>query len=326
LRELSGIMSQNQQPARSNRQTDWDDYRFFLAVVAAGSLSAAARALHVNTTTVLRRIGHLEESLDVRLFDRLRSGYALTSDGARLLQALDPVDQRLTSVLRDFQSGKSDEKGVVRLGVSEVLATHLLAPSLHRLNAQAPQLQIDIVTDNHLAGPGSSPRVLNHLRDVDLALRLARPTQGDMMVRKLGDMAYGVFAAATYLEGHRSTPTASDLKHHKIIGFLENELPLGPVWWLSRVERTGEVVARSASAQARAAAASAGLGVTALPLILADSYPDLRMVLPPSAVGALEIWLLVRADMAKSPKTRSLIDFLVAEVQEQSAALLGKTA
>ncbi len=319
-------MGQKRQTERSNRQTDWDDYRFFLAVVAAGSLSAAARALHVNTTTVLRRIGHLEEALDVRLFDRLRSGYALTSDGARLLQALDPVDQRLTSVLRDFQSGKSDEKGVVRLGISEVLATSLLAPALHRLHAQAPQVQIDIVTDNHLAGPGSSPRVLNHLRDVDLALRLARPTQGDMMVRKLGDMAYGMFASTAYLDAHELAMTPSDLKHHKIIGFLENEVPLGPVWWLSRVERSGEVVARSASAQARAAAASAGLGVTALPLILAGSYPDLRMVLPPSAVGALEIWLLVRSDMAKSPKTRHLIDFLIAEVQEQSSALLGKTA
>lgn len=310
----------------SHRQTDWDDYRFFLAVVAAGSLSAAARALHVNTTTVLRRIGHLEEALDVRLFDRLRSGYALTSDGARLLQALDPVDQRLTSVLRDFQSGKSDERSVVRLGVSEVLATDLLASALNRLYAQAPQLQLDIVTDNHLAGPGSSPRVLNHLRDVDLALRLARPTQGDMMVRKLGDMAYGMFASSDYLQKHSQPLTPSDLKRHKIIGFLENEVPLGPVWWLSRLERTGDVVARSSSAHTRASAANAGLGVAALPLILAKSYPDLSMVLPPSAVGALEIWLLVRSDLVKSPKTRYLIDFLVAEVQGQAQALLGKTA
>lgn len=57
---------------------DWDDLRFFLAVAATGSLSAAARELNVNTTTVLRRIANLEEALDARLFERLRSGYTLT--------------------------------------------------------------------------------------------------------------------------------------------------------------------------------------------------------------------------------------------------------
>ena len=70
---------------------DWDDLRYFLAVAATGSLSAAARELNVNTTTVLRRIGNLEEALDARLFERLRSGYALTQDGTRLLQSLEPV-------------------------------------------------------------------------------------------------------------------------------------------------------------------------------------------------------------------------------------------
>ena len=60
------------------KKLDWDDLRFFLAVAAAGSLSAAARELGVNTTTVLRRIASLEEALQARLFERLRSGYALT--------------------------------------------------------------------------------------------------------------------------------------------------------------------------------------------------------------------------------------------------------
>src|SRR5210317_1395216 len=76
------------------RHMDWDDLRFFLAVASAGSLSAAARALNVNTTTVLRRIANLEQALDARLFERLRSGYELTPDGTRLLETLGPVGQR----------------------------------------------------------------------------------------------------------------------------------------------------------------------------------------------------------------------------------------
>ena len=91
---------------------DWDDLRFFLAVAATGSLSAAARELNVNTTTVLRRIGNLEDALDARLFERLRSGYALTQDGTRLLQSLEPVDNSLSSLQRDFQADSGDVRGL----------------------------------------------------------------------------------------------------------------------------------------------------------------------------------------------------------------------
>ena len=55
------------------KDLDWDDLRFFLAVAAAGSLSAAARELNVNTTTVLRRIGNLEAALEARLFELIHS-------------------------------------------------------------------------------------------------------------------------------------------------------------------------------------------------------------------------------------------------------------
>ena len=305
------------------RVADWDDYRFFLAVSAAGSLSAAARALRVNTTTVLRRIGHLEQSLDVRLFERLRSGYALTNEGARLLQALDPVDERLSALERDFQSGKADKKGVIRLGLSAILGSVLVAPSLARFHHQAPDTILDMMIDHGLSGPGAAPRVLNHLRDVDLALRLVRPTQGDMLVRKLGDLAYGLYASRSYLEQHKEALSSRDLSGHKIIGFLDNEMPVGPVWWLSRMERTGEVVMRAYCAQTRQVAVAAGLGVAALPVIAAEADSRLVQVLPPSTIGMLEIWLLVRNDMAKMPKIRQVMDFLVNEVQSQNEALQG---
>ena len=156
------------------KKLDWDDLRFFLAVAAAGSLSAAARELGVNTTTVLRRIASLEEALQARLFERLRSGYALTQEGTRLMETLEPVDQRLTSLSRDFQAGATSLQGTVRLGASDIIASGFVAPSLGRFRAEKPDIALDVVTDPSLTGRARA-RVLNALRDVDLALRLARP-------------------------------------------------------------------------------------------------------------------------------------------------------
>lgn len=302
---------------------DWDDLRFFLAVAATGSLSAAARELNVNTTTVLRRIANLEEALDARLFERLRSGYALTQDGTRLLQSLEPVDNSLSSLQRDFQAGSGDVRGIVRLSASEVIAGGLLGPVLPMFQEQAPDVALDIIADPSISGPGAAPRVMNALRDVDIALRLARPTQGDMLVRKLTDIAYGLYARPAYAKKLGEGPAHNDLSDVQIIGFSEEERPLGPVWWLSRAEKAGQIVMRSSSAATRLAAAQNGDAVAALPCFLGDEAPGLTRLAGPELVGSLELWLLTRADMARLGHVRAVMDFVVEAISGQSARLAG---
>lgn len=309
------------------KDMDWDDLRFFLAVAAAGSLSAAARELNVNTTTVLRRIGNLEEALDARLFERLRSGYALTQQGTRLLQSLEPVDSSLSSLQRDFRAGSADVRGLVRLSASHVIAGDLLAPALPQFLEAEADIALDIIADPSLTGPGAAPRVMNALRDVDLALRLARPTQGDMLVRKLGDIAYGLYATADYAAARGPIPASGDLSGQRIVGFSEEERPLGPVWWLSRAEKSGQVVMRSSSVAARCGAVAGGTALAALPCFVADRDPSLQRLLGPDLVGSLELWLLTRADLARLSHVRAVMDFLVGHINACSAVLAGhKTA
>ena len=306
------------------KKLDWDDLRFFLAVAAAGSLSAAARELGVNTTTVLRRIASLDEALQARLFERLRSGYALTQEGTRLMETLEPVDQRLTSLSRDFQAGTTSLQGTVRLGASDIVASGFVAPSLGRFRAEKPDIALDVVTDPSLTGPGAAPRVLNALRDVDLALRLARPTQGDMLVRKLGDVAYGLYATPSYIERFGKVPISGDLTGHQIVGFSPDDRPLGPVWWLSRAERNARVIMRSSNAAVRQGTVMADEALAALPCFEADRLPGLERVAGPDLIGGLELWLLTRSDLAQLGHVRAVMDFLVAEVKARTPELSGR--
>jgi len=310
-----------QAPAQDDaaaRALDWDELRYFLAVVAAGSLSGAARTLAVNTTTVLRRIASLEEALEARLFERQRSGYHLTQAGARLLEHLEPVDKHLSSLARDFRSQQRDRKGVVRLGSGEVLVEALLAPAATRLAARAPDVLLDLVPDSSLKGPGEAPRVFTPLRDVDLALRLARPASGDMLMRKLGDLVYGVYATPALAAGYDGT-----LAGQPVIGFGEGEAALGPVWWLERHARAANMVLRSSSAAARLAAACAGLGYAVLPCCLGDARRDLVRLTKAAAPGALEIWLLARTDMARLAHVRAVMDALIAQTAAAAGRLRG---
>lgn len=303
---------------------NWDDLRFFLAVAAAGSLSGAGQQLGVNTTTVLRRVASLEDDLGARLFERERTGYRLTAAGEKLVEALEPVDRRLSALPRDFEAAGEGAEGSVRLAAGEVVASRLLAVELPSFRREHPGLELEILTDPRFGSLGPAPRIGNPLKDVDVAVRLARPTQGDMLMRKIGDMAYGLYASAGYLETRGRPHHMQDIAGHDLIGFPRSETPLGPVWWFSRAEKSGRVALRSSSVEARAEAARGGLGLAALPCIVGDVDPGLDRVFGPDVLGSLEMWLMARNDLAQLAHVRAVMEFIVDVVKGHRARIEGR--
>lgn len=304
---------------------NWDDLRYFLAVAAAGSLSGAGQQLGVNTTTVLRRVGSLEDDLGTRLFERERTGYRLTPSGEKLAEALEPVDRRLAALPRDFVADDKGREAVVRLAAGESIASAIIAPEYPAFREQHPGLTLDIVPDPRIsAAGGGASRIGNPMRDVDLALRLARPTQGDMLMRKLGDMGFGLYASPLYLETRGIPHQMGQMADHDVIGFSEGETPIGPVWWLSRAEKPAHVVMRAASDLARAEAAREGMGLAALPCIMAEGDERLVRVFGPDIIGALEIWLMARNDLAQLAHIRAVMAFMVEAVKRRRGRLEGR--
>ncbi|MAU59945.1 LysR family transcriptional regulator [Parvibaculum sp.] len=303
---------------------NWDDLRFFLAVAGAGSLSGAGQQLGVNTTTVLRRVASLEDDLGARLFERERTGYRLTAAGEKLVEALEPVDRRLSALPRDFAAAGEGAEGSVRLAAGETIASFLLAAEFPSFRAEHPGLELEILTDPRLAAIGQAPRIGNPLKDVDIALRLARPTQGDMLMRKLGDLAYGLYASPAYLEERGRPLQMQDIAGHDLIGFPRGETPLGPVWWFSRAEKSARIAFRSSSVSARAEAARRGLGLAALPCMVGDLQEGLERVFGPDTLGSLEMWLMTRNDLAQLAHVRAVMEFVVDAVKRHRSRIEGR--
>jgi len=305
---------------------DWDDLRYFLAVAQAGSLSGAAQQLNVNTTTVLRRVGSLEDDLGARLFERERTGYRLTPAGDKLVETLEPVERRLEALPRDFAAQSSGAEGIVRVEVTELLAAYVVAPEMPAFKEAHPELELELITDGRwTAGTAGAPRIGSPLRDVDVALRPARPTQGDMLMRKVGDMAFGLYATPGYLEQNGTPQEGSDpLAGHKVIGYPRGAAPLGPVWWLSRAERSANVLLRSAGVIASAEICATGIALSPLPCVVGDKDIRLTRVFGPEMLGTLELWLMARNDLAQSPHVRVAMEFLVEAVRRRKGRLEGR--
>jgi DNA-binding transcriptional LysR family regulator len=170
---------------------DWDDIRYFVELARQGKLSATARVLDVEHSTVARRIGMLEARLGVRLFDRLPKHWALTVEGEELLAQARRVEDEAMAFAR-AGAGASALRGVVRLSAPPTFASSFLVPHLGALRARWPALTLEII--------GEIRQADLYRREADLALRMARPEQPGLAARPLAQMGYGLYAAPGWFE------------------------------------------------------------------------------------------------------------------------------
>lgn len=274
---------------------DWDDLRVFAELARTGSLSAAARTLKMDHTTVGRRIAALEDSLGVRLFDRLPRGTLLTADGERIAEAALRMEEQAFTISRLAQEG-TGLTGRVRVSAPPNLSASFIAPRLGPLRKAHPGIHLELIGENRSVSLAR--------READIAVRLARP-QGDSLVgRKLGTLAYRLYGTKTYVEQHR------EAEDWDWIGFDEEMEHLPQQRWVRQMAGDRDFVFRSNEQSIQLAAVKAGVGIAALPCHLGEPEPDLVRVPGQGVPAPRELWLVVHQDLRRSPRIRAVMDFL----------------
>ncbi|PWC36354.1 LysR family transcriptional regulator [Azospirillum sp. TSO35-2] len=286
---------------------NWDDLRVFLALARSGSLSATARALGVDHSTVARRVAALESDLGVRLFDRLPRGYAPTPEGEEFVDLARRVEDGVLAVERHARGQPGEPAGTVRLSAPPALASHFLAPRLARLRRSMPKLVVELI--------GDIRAVSLTRREADLALRLSRPEDDGLIARRIGAMGYGLYAARDYLDGHAPADW-------EFIGYDESLGHVPQQHWLRQVAGDRPVAFRANDLMSLHAAARAGIGIAAIPHFLGRSDPALTMV-PAEATPPRprDLWLLVHPDLRRSARVRAVMDALVAIITAERPLL-----
>ncbi len=297
-------------PASPGARLDWDDLRFALAVADAGGLSAAGRALRVDPATIGRRLDGLEARLRCKLFHRRRQGLVPTPAGAKLIQHARRIEEEVRAVGFEMSAEDKGLAGTVVITTTEPIAAGFVAPALPDFEAKHPGIAVEVKTDIRTLDLGR--------READIALRLARPTQGDLLGRKLGQVGYGLYASRDYLD-RRGKPTAG-FEGHLLIDWPVDYTVIAQVPWLRKIAASATVVLRSNSAMTRRAAATSGAGIALLPCILADLDSGLVRIqgeTPPKQ----DLWLVTHRDLARVPRIRVTLDYL-AETAKRSARRL----
>ena len=285
---------------------NWNDLRYFIALANGGSLSAAARLLKTEHTTVSRRVAVLEADLGVRLFERNARRYRLTPEGEKIADLAARLEEQALDIQRIAAGRKTGVSGTVRISAPPAFASHFLAKRLNALLASSPELEIEVIGENNLISLARG--------EADIAIRMRRPEDNAIVTRKVGEVAFGLYASRTYL-------TNRPKERWRFIGY-EMTLDSAPQQqWLKTLAAGTSLQFRTNDLVTLMEGAAGGLGVAVLPCFMADR--DVRLVPAPMAGAppSRPIWLLVHSDLSRSPRIRYVLDHLTQSVAAASAIL-----
>ena len=292
---------------------DWDDLRFFLAVVRHRTLAAAAKHLHVTQSTVSRRLAALQEGMGVRLLNRTADGYVPTLAGESIRAHVERVEAEALCVERAVSGHDSRLEGLVRVSSSQLLTSHLLAPCFAALQSLHNGILIEALPDM----PGAPPSN----RDAEIVLRLRQFAEQDLVVRKIGEVAFGLYGGLAYLARHGEPDLSEGCPGHQLITLLNDQELSAQASWLAEHAGRARVVLRADSYETQHWAASCGGGLALLPRFRADAEPALRSVRTPAAIPAADIWLGVHSENRQVPRVRVVLDLIAATIRSQAAVL-----
>jgi DNA-binding transcriptional LysR family regulator len=293
---------------------DWNDTRFFLAVARARSLSGAGRTLKVEQSTVGRRLQALETALGARLFDRTPAGHLLTTAGEALLARAERIEDEALSAERALLGREGRVAGEVRMTTPQAFGNLVIAPLLAELHAQQPEIVVELLADN--------ANLSLTKREADLAMRLGRPQQPLLIIRRLGAVANGIYASRAYL-ARRGRPRGGDLTGHDVVDYDDSYLQKQAISWFHQHTRGGRRTVRVNNSHGLAAAIQAGMGLGPLPCWLGDGTPGLERVMP--AQGFVQdLWLVLHRDLRYVARIRAVADFFVAGLRRLAPRLLGR--
>lgn len=286
---------------------DWNWVRAFRATAEAGSLSAASRQLGLSQPTLSRQVAALEEQLAVTLFERVGKRLVLTAGGAGMLEHARQMAAAAEALALGAAGQASELAGLVRLSVTDAVATHVMPGIVERLREEVPQATVVVIATDALSDL--------RRREADIAIRHVRPTEPELIGRLIGELAAHLYASDAWIARHGLPRAAADLVGATVLAFDPVEQFVGHME-LQGIRLGPEqcsVVSNSASALWEMT--HRGIGVGVVLDIAAARMPGLRKLLPELSRVPVPLWLVTHRELQTSRRIRLVYDVVADELR-----------
>ncbi|WP_419904596.1 LysR family transcriptional regulator [Kiloniella sp.] len=284
---------------------NWDDIKYFLEVARSGNITAAAKKLGVNHSTVSRRIQALEEQNGVRLFERIPTGYEMTEAASNIYEYALEIEARNHDIARGLVGQDSRLQGDINVTMPHDLLDYCLMEEVKRFKVQHPLIRLNLVVAKGVKNLAA--------READVAIRLT-PNPPDYLIGKeITKIQHGIYANK-HLEINSHTP---------VIVWCDET---NPPSWVQEQFPNAEIALRVDDLYSMYAAVKAGIGVAKMPCYVPDTIADdeVRRVaidIPPSSWG---IWILSHIDLRHTARVRECRLFLGQCLEVRKALFEGR--
>ena len=295
---------------------NWNDLRYFLELSRQGKLIKAAARLHVDHTTVSRRIAALETRLDVRLFDKSPRGYQLTDAGLRLLPMAEKIEAQSNQLYQDISGKDARLSGTVRVATPEALGSQVIARHVAEFRNNHPGIEIELVAETR--------RMSLSKREADIAITLARPDSGRLISWKLCDYRLQLFGARKYLESTSTISSQDDLTQHDFVSYIDDLIDMPELRFFENTIKKPHVVFRSTNVSAQYNAILEGIGLGMVHCFIARNEERLIAVLADQIWVDRSYWLLVHEDLRQVARVDAVCQFLTQLLRGNKALMMGK--
>jgi len=292
---------------------DWDKLRIFHAVAEAGSFTHAGDILKLSQSAVSRQVSALEQSLSVPLFHRHARGLVLTEQGEILYRAVHDVVARLADTEARLIDSRREAEGPLKVTTTVGLGSTWITPRIKEFHDLYPDIRISLIVNDQ--------EMDLLMGEADVAIRMRRPSQPDLVQRHLMVVHFHLYAAQTYIDQYGAPETAEDLDSHRLIAYAEGTRPpIADVNWTLELGAEPTKVRRPVftvnNVYGIFRSVESGLGIASLPDYMAESSPELIRVLPDFEGPSIDSYLVYPEALRHSKRIAVFRDFLLSKIRD----------
>ena len=290
-----------------NQAFDWNRAKAFWVTAQQGSLSAAARVLGSTQPTVGRQIAALETELGLTLFERVPQGLTLTESGLELLECVTAMGEAATELSLRATGQSRNIEGPVCVSASELQAVFTLPNIIEKIRLSEPGIHIEVVVDNDVSDLKQ--------RDADIAIRNFRPTQPDLIIRKLRQDNVWFYGTPNYLAAFDGVASPAECSGLELVGYERTESFLTYIQQKGFPVTLANVNVASKSYFMQWAMVEQGLGVGIFTESLGDRNPNfVRAFEHFGPLTEVPTWLVCHRELHTSLRVRKVFDMIANEL------------
>ena len=292
---------------------DWDKLKIFYTVAEASSFTKAATILNLSQSAISRQIQTLEQDLKIQLFERHARGLVLTDNGEYLFKSAHEVISKLKDVESTLSGHKDKLNGKLTVTTVVSFGTTWLTPRIKEFMDLHPEIEVELIFDDRELDLST--------READVAIRMRRPKQLNLIQKKFVDFNYHIYGSNEYLEKNGYPKTLKDLDKHKFITYGRGApSPVyNPDWVLKVGAKEGtkrKSTMRVNSVYGLLLAVQSGVGLAALPDYITHNIPNLTKVLPEEPGKPTETHFVYPASLKNNARLMAFRNFIFSKVNE----------